>query len=82
VPSVQEALWLIARPLDDLKEDERASLVELCQASPSLETLHALVQSFGQMVRKREGHRLQAWKQQVADSGLPEVQRFAKRDFL
>jgi transposase len=76
--SVQEALWLIARPLDDLKADERIDLQELCQASSKLSTLHTLVQSFGQIVRKREGYRLQDWKKQVAESGLSEVQRFAK----
>lgn len=76
--SVQEALWLIARPVEDLKADERADLEELCQASTQLATLHLLVQSFGQIVRKREGHRLEDWKQQVAQSGFTEVQRFAK----
>ena len=73
--SVQEALWLIARPFEHLNEDERADLQELCQASSSLSTLHTLVQSFGQMVRKREGHRLEDWKKHVAESGLCEVQR-------
>lgn len=76
--SVQEALWLIARPFADLDADERADLSELCQASTRLATLHLLVQSFGQIVRKREGHRLEDWKQQVAESGFTEVQRFAK----
>jgi transposase len=76
--SVREALWLIARPSDDLEADERADLSELCQTSTQLATLHLLVQSFGQIVRKREGHRLQDWKQQVAESGISEVQRFAK----
>ena len=76
--SVREALWLIARPFDDLEADERADLSELCQTSTQLATLHRLVQSFGQIVRKREGYRLQDWKQQVAQSGLAEVQRFAK----
>ncbi len=76
--SVQEALWLIARPFNDLNEEERADLQELCQASSRLSTLHTLVQTFGQIVRKREGHRLEDWKKQVAESGLAEVQRFAK----
>lgn len=76
--SVQEALWLIARPFNDLNEEERADLQELCQASSRLSTLHALVQTFGQIVRKREGHRLEDWKKQVAESELAEVQRFAK----
>ena len=52
--------------------------VELCQSSTQLATLHSLVQSFGQIVRKREGHRLEDWKQQVAESGHCELQRFAK----
>jgi transposase len=31
------------------------------------------------MVRKREGHRLQDWMKQVAESRFREVQRFAQR---
>ncbi len=69
--------WAV-RPLAALKADERADLQELCQTSQELETLHTLVQSFGQIVRKREGYRLEAWMKQVSDSGLADVQRFAK----
>jgi len=76
--SVQEAVWLIARPFEDLKADERVDLEELCQASPTLSILHTLVQSFGRLVRKREGHRLEDWKKQVRESGLPEMQSFVK----
>lgn len=76
--SVKEALWLIARPFDNLETDERADLEELRETSQELATLHSLVQSFGQIVRKREGHRLEDWKKQVTKSGIAEVQRFAK----
>ena len=76
--SVREALWLLARPFDELQADERADLSELCQSSPQLVILHSLVQSFGQIVRKQEGHRLQDWKKQVSESGIAEVQRFVK----
>jgi transposase len=75
--SVREAIWLIARPFDDLETHERADLSELCQSSTQLAALHILVQSFGQIVRKREGHRLDDWKKQVAESGEASVQRFA-----
>lgn len=61
-----------------MKADERINLQELYQASSRLSTLHTLVQSFGQIVRKREGHLLSDWKKQVAESELSEVQRFAK----
>jgi len=60
------------------KTDERTALQELCQASQELAALHTLVQSFGQLVRKREGHRLQDWMKQVAESGFREVKRFAQ----
>ncbi|QBD78903.1 transposase [Ktedonosporobacter rubrisoli] len=76
--SVRESLWLLARPLDDLEADERADLEALCQLSTELTALHLLVQAFGQIVRKREGHRLDEWKRQVAESGIAELQRFAK----
>src|SRR5436190_16226034 len=76
--SVQTAIWLIARPYEKLKANERADLEELCRASQELAALHTLVQSFGQMVRKREGHRLQDWMKQVETSSFREVQRFAR----
>ena len=40
--------------------------------------MYTLVQSFGQMVRKRDQHRLQDWMKQVAESRFREVQRFAQ----
>ncbi len=76
--SVQKAIWLLARPYEKLKANERTDLQELCQASQELASLHTLVQSFGQMVRKREGHRLQDWMKQVAVSNFRDVKRFAQ----
>jgi transposase len=68
----------VGRPFDDLEAEERADLSEWCQLSTGLATLHSLVQSFGQIVRKREGHRLEDWKKQIETSGEASVQRFAK----
>ena len=75
--SVQKAIWLLARPYENLKADERRDLQELCQASQELAALHTLAQSFGQIVRKREGHRLQDWMKQVEASSFRDVKRFA-----
>jgi transposase len=77
--SVQKAIWLIARPYEKLKANERTDLAELCQASQELAALYTLVQSLGQMVRKREGHRLPDWMEQVAESRFNDVERFAQR---
>ncbi|GHO58230.1 hypothetical protein KSB_67050 [Ktedonobacter robiniae] len=76
--SVREALWLIAHPSDELNEAELVDLKMLCEASARLSTLHSLIQAFERIVRKREGHQLEHWKQQVAESGIAEVQRFVK----
>lgn len=76
--AVQKAIWLLARPYEKLKANERTDLQELCQASQELAALHTLVQAFGQMVRKRDGHRLQDWMQQVAESNFRDVKRFAQ----
>ena len=75
--SVQKAIWLLARPYENLKADERRDLQELCQESSELAALHTLAQSFGQIVRKREGHRLQDWIKQVEASSFRDVKRFA-----
>jgi transposase len=75
--SVQKVTWLIARPYERLKADELTDLQELCQASQELATLHTLAQSFGQIVRKREGDRLGDWMRQVNQSHFRDVKRFA-----
>ncbi|HKF36895.1 MAG TPA: ISL3 family transposase [Ktedonobacteraceae bacterium] len=75
--AVQKAIWLIARPYERLKAEERTDLQALCQVSQELATLHRLSQSFGQIVRKREGDRLGEWMKQVKESHFRDVKRFA-----
>jgi len=60
-----------------LDEVEQEDLATFCQASPPLKRTDDLVQDFMQMVRKREGHRLDAWLERVATSDLAELQPFA-----
>jgi transposase len=71
------AVWLFVRDKKSLDEVEQEDLAMFCQASPPLKRTYDLVQDFLQMVRKREGHRLDAWLEQVAASDLPELQSFA-----
>jgi len=56
---------------------EQEDLAAFCQASPRLQKAYDLVQEFFSMVREREEHRLDAWLEQVARSGLCELQSFA-----
>ncbi len=71
------AVWLFVREKKSLDEVEQEDLATFCQASPTLKRTYDLVQDFMQMVRKREGHRLDAWLERVAASDLPELQSFA-----
>jgi transposase len=60
-----------------LDQIEQEDLETFCQASPRLKQAYDLVQDFMQMLRKREGYRLDAWLEQVAKSELAELQTFA-----
>jgi transposase len=71
------AVWLFVRDKKSLDDIEREDLATFCQASPTLKRAYDLVQDFMQMVRKREGHRLDAWLERVATSDLAELQQFA-----
>src|SRR5215469_4219783 len=73
---VKTALWLIARPYENLKVEERADLEELCQSSQELAALHRLAQSFGKLVRQREGDRLDEWMKQVGSLTYRDIKRF------
>ena len=71
------AVWLFVRDPKSLDEVEQEDLAMFCQASPTLKRAYDLVQDFMQMVRKREGHRLDAWLERIATSDLAELQPFA-----
>lgn len=71
------AVWLFVRDPDSLDDIEKQDLKMFCLASAQLSQAYQLVQQFLTMVRKREGHRLDDWLQQVAQSGLAELQSFA-----
>lgn len=81
--SANTAVWLFVRDPNLLDEIEQGDLAAFCQASTTLKRAYHLIQEFLSMVHKREGHRLDAWLEQVAASELPELQQFAcgvKRD--
>jgi transposase len=71
------AVWLFVRDKKSLDEVEQKDLATFCQASATLKRAYDLVQDFMQMVRKKEGHRLDAWLERVATSELAELQSFA-----
>jgi transposase len=76
--SVRQAVWLLIRPPEELDEPQKQELRRLCQASSQIEKAYHLAQSFGSMLRQRQGkERLEGWLQEVSRSDLPELQQFA-----
>jgi len=72
------AVWLFMRRPERLDEIQREDLAAFRLAHPSLKTTYQLVQGFLQMMRLRQGERLDAWLSKVQESGLPELQSFAQ----
>jgi transposase len=71
------AVCLFMRHPDNLEEGERMDLAALRRVHPDLETAYCLTRDFLQMLRKREGERLDTWLASVQESGLPELASFA-----
>jgi len=73
----KQAVWMYVRSPEQLKPEEQAQLTFLRQVHPSLDLAYNLVQAFLEMVRKREGEKLEAWLEQIRTSQIPELIRFA-----
>lgn len=76
--TAKKAVWWFLRDPSNLKENEQQVLAAIREASPTAHTAYAFVQDFMQMLRRREGQRLELWLSQVRASHLPELQRFAR----
>jgi transposase len=73
----KQAVWLYMRTPEKLKPEEQAQLAFLRQVHPSLDLAYSLVQMFLEMVRKREGEKLEGWLEQIRECQIPELIRFA-----
>jgi transposase len=76
--NAKQAVWWYIRSPDELTAAEQAQLVFLRQVHPCLEMAYGLVQAFVDMVRKREGERLEAWVEQARESPIPELVRIGR----
>jgi transposase len=76
--TAKQAVWWFIRDPADLKEKEQRALAVIRQASPTANIAYELAQDFMQMLRHREGQRLDVWLDQVRASHIPELQRFVR----
>jgi transposase len=77
--TAQEAVWLFVRDPKALDETEREEPATIRQASATAESTYQLLQDFMQMVRHRQGERLDVWLKQVTLSQIPEFRRLVRR---
>lgn len=69
--SASQATWFFFRREADLKEEEKAQLYSLLQASPKAKVAYHLVEAFLHMVRERTGEQqLEAWLKEIEASQL------------
>lgn len=62
----------------DLDETEKHNLALICQASPTANLVYELVQDFMNMLRHRQGERLDDWLRAVRDSHIKELLSFVR----
>lgn len=76
--SARQVVWLFVRQFTELDSDEQETLSLLRQRSQRAETIYQLTQAFVQMVRHRQGEKLDAWLKQATSSHQPDLRRFAQ----
>jgi hypothetical protein len=78
VPSARQLTSWIMRPDEKLNDADRLGLKAACAACPELATLTELAHGFNELVRTREGARLEEWINKATSGPFPEVRGFAK----
>lgn len=75
--SAKRAVWLLIQDIQKLNAAQQQHLAFIRQASTQVEQAYQLAQAFTQMLRQRQGQRLDGWLQEATKSGLPELRQFA-----
>jgi transposase len=74
--SPRQAAMLIAKPPEDLSEEQQKLVGRLAAALPEIATMQTLMKSFSALLRERQSEGLQKWSADAIASGLPELSRF------
>lgn len=83
--SSRRASWLLVKPEADISKKEKTVLDRMQQTSQQVKNAYDLAQRFSQMVRNRQPQALKPWLQEVKESGISALNRFAngiQRDLL
>lgn len=77
-PAPKTVLWWLLKAEEDRQPEESDYIMELTKLSPGIKTAQELVHEFQQMIRDREGGKLDDWRRAVKESGLKEILSFAE----
>ena len=70
-------MWLLARPREELNEDERAVRDRLEQAHADIAVATSLAQQFQDLLRHRDEAALEGWLTDASESGIGPFKHFA-----
>ncbi len=76
--SPQRASWLMVKRKNELDEQQRRYVEQICQCHPDLEAAYQLTQQFVLMLTEHRAEDVDAWLVQVEQSDLPELRKMAK----
>ena len=77
VPSPRNTALMMVRSPEHRTEEQTAFINQICQSNATIATAFSLTQTFGQLLRQRQGlTQLEHWKTTVRESGIVELIRF------
>jgi transposase len=77
-PSGRRAAWWLAKPEEDLDVEQRAFVETLCLSSEEEKKAREVALKFKEMISERQIERLDGWLQAASESGVRELQSFAR----
>ncbi len=82
--SPRQGAWLLLRPPEALKPEQKITQAALCEISNTIAQAHSLAQTFARMLRQRKEELLDPWLADAEASVVAEIRHFAlhlKRDY-
>ena len=76
-PAARQVALLVLRRPGRLTHEQELYMDALCQGDALIAAVATLVRDFAQMLRHREGERLDVWIAEATASEIPELRRFA-----
>lgn len=77
-PSAGRATWWLLGPTEELDEEQRAFVEQLCRLCPQTEALRELARGFRKMVSGRRPEKLDAWLDAAENSEVAEIENFGR----